>query len=948
MFLAAVAAIGVPQTLLAQDCVSYTAMSANGLSPEAATLLLQLRSDKPNLDHHPMLKVDGQNFISSFVIPAVDVKDGKKVAEWRKAIGRLGVKVVAEGRQWTVLIPVGAFEALATSGLCSYIDLGHKNTLHNNRIRGQFAADYIHRGEGLVQGYDGTGVVVGIIDVGFDYGHPSFWDSTGSTLRVKRVWSQLDSSGTPPEGFFYGSEYATPQAILAARKDNYAHTHGTHVAGTAAGCGAPDSSGRRYRGIAPAADLVLVGTTLQDPDVYNAILYIHRYARSVGKPCVINMSLGDLMGSHDGLTGIDANIANYLNAPAHTDSIVLVASASNDGTMPVHLHRQFSDTDTALSTIITMNDTADIQMGVDIWGETGNTFDVEMSLYRASSGTAVVSSPLMHCAAGMDSVYSFVLADSASGTPYVCSVTITPDNPLNHRANARIIMTKARSERGFPYLVLTVRSHSANTHMWCSSGYFISRSEIPASVRGDDNYSICGVGTNGTSVISVGSYNVRQAWRRPDGSTYVNTMCPEGAISYFSSHGPTIDGRSKPDIATPGAEIVSSVSSYYPDYLTNEYLFDSVIWDGQTKYFATMSGTSMASPAAAGVVALWLQENPVRNVDSVRAIMHATALQDEYTGVIGENGSNIWGWGKLNALGGLPTNGQFYSLVLKTDNVRGGTVEGAGRHMPGMRTVTAYPARGYVFAQWEDGVTANPRQVNLVSDTTLVAIFERTMDCDTIVEFPTVLTVDEDANCWYNIDGDGDGEKWAPIMSRIAVISLANTDDWLITPPIKVVAGLGFRFNVQSLTGDVRLSVTAAEGSTDTADFTNVLIDEIANTMTSGTTVNLSAYAGRTVRLALRAYGATQSSIIMVDSLQFVLGMPSVGIPDSDSEAVGYSLDGRTLTLFNPQGLPVTVYDVVGRLVATFEAPVSSLTLPAAGVYTIRYGNNAARKIVVR
>lgn len=86
----------------------------------------------------------------------------------------------------------------------------------------------------------------------------------------------------------------------------------------------------------------------------------------------------------------------------------------------------------------------------------------------------------------------------------------------------------------------------------------------------------------------------------------------------------------------------------------------------------------------------------------------------------------------------------------------------------------------------------------------------------------------------------------------------------------------------------------------------------------------------------------------MVDSLQFVLGMPSVGIPDSDTEAVGYTLDGRTLTLFNPQGLPATVYDVVGRLVATFETPVSSLTLPAAGVYTIRYGNNAACKIVVQ
>ena len=157
---------------------------------------------------------------------------------------------------------------------------------------------------GLSQAYDGEGVVVGIIDMGFDYTHPTFFadPSDESTYRVKRVWDQQAVSGTAPQGFDYGAEYTTASAILAQEHDHHeGEHHGTHVAGTAAGSGA----GTAYKGMAPGSDVVLVSTTMGLMDVLDGIQYIQIYAASVGKPSVINMSLGTPLGPHTGTTALD-------------------------------------------------------------------------------------------------------------------------------------------------------------------------------------------------------------------------------------------------------------------------------------------------------------------------------------------------------------------------------------------------------------------------------------------------------------------------------------------------------------------------------------------------------------------------------------------------------------------------------------------------------------------
>ena len=88
----------------------------------------------------------------------------------------------------------------------------------------------------------------------------------------------------------------------------------------------------------------------------------------------------------------------------------------------------------------------------------------------------------------------------------------------------------------------------------------------------------------------------------------VGSINAQRQTSSFSSLGPTqLTGRVKPDIAAPGTNIVSS--SYY----------------GENTY-ATMSGTSMATPHVSGLIALILSAQPGLELDEVRALLAATAL----------------------------------------------------------------------------------------------------------------------------------------------------------------------------------------------------------------------------------------------------------------------------------------------------------------------------------
>jgi minor extracellular serine protease Vpr len=98
------------------------------------------------------------------------------------------------------------------------------------------SVDRVNNGSnnGLPKNFEGKGVIIGIVDVGFQNNNPNFFNKDGTKTRISRFWHQ-GQSGTPPIGYNYGNLYTDSTAIINA--NDLDGSHGTHVAGIAAGSG---------------------------------------------------------------------------------------------------------------------------------------------------------------------------------------------------------------------------------------------------------------------------------------------------------------------------------------------------------------------------------------------------------------------------------------------------------------------------------------------------------------------------------------------------------------------------------------------------------------------------------------------------------------------------------------------------------------------------------------
>lgn len=95
----------------------------------------------------------------------------------------------------------------------------------------------------------------------------------------------------------------------------------------------------------------------------------------------------------------------------------------------------------------------------------------------------------------------------------------------------------------------------------------------------------------------------------------------------FSSYGPTVDGRIKPDFMAMGTGVVSARAF------------------NQTQY-TTVSGTSFSCPLTSGAIALLLQANPNLTPIQLRNILRQTSSKSS-------NPDNFYGWGIINTLSAL-------------------------------------------------------------------------------------------------------------------------------------------------------------------------------------------------------------------------------------------------------------------------------------------------------
>lgn len=499
-------------------------------------------------------------------------------------------------------------------------------------------ADSVQAGlGGLPQGYIGNNVLIGIVDWGFDYTHPMFYDTTLSFSRVRGVWDQFRLSGPSPTAYPYGTEATELADILALQSDTagvYSFaTHGTHVAGIAGGSGA----GIGLRGMAPGAEFLFASFLVDAAAAMDAFAWMQDLAQADNKRLVINMSWSlTWIGSRDG----NSLINQFIDAMSD-EGVVFTGSAGNNGDYNFHIDHTFG-ADTLFSKVKFYSYAANPNMwGQDLamWGEPGKPFEAgfklltstlnplnEGPLFSTSNGPAYLDSLLIQ---GTDTIAFNVVLESAhpaNNRPYI-RIRIHQPHP-----NYAILM-KAVAPEGRVHFYNT--THLSNDVGNWGQDFQGTLSEWTA---GDAHYGI-GDPASTESVITVAAY--RSEYFSPGGTEL------GGNPANFTTLGPTLDERLKPDLAAPGVSVASAVSAFTD---ANYSTYDEVEFQGISYPFAKFSGTSMSAPTVAGIAALVLESNPTLSPADLRNLLKETAREDEDTGDIPASGSTLWGMGKVHAL----------------------------------------------------------------------------------------------------------------------------------------------------------------------------------------------------------------------------------------------------------------------------------------------------------
>jgi len=522
--------------------------------------------------------------------------------------------------------------------------------------------DSIHHGYAPLSGpYTGRGVIMGIIDDGIDFTHPDFKWATGHT-RIKYLWDQnLAASAASPAPYNYGQEWDAAQIDAGAcgHREQGSAGHGSHVSGIAAGNGAHDST---KRGIAPNTDLIVVSANYGssfESDVVDAVDYIYKKADALGQPCVINTSLGTYYGSHDGHDLTSKMIEALLDERAGR---VLVGAAGNAGNIPMHLgHAVTADTsftwfkDYAWASNIYFDLWADTQNFSQVYFGVGGidrsfTNASETYMYQVNRNFSTVF--LSGTASTIRTIY-----DRFSRRLGVLQISVSLDENRYHIE----FLVQADSANYYWHLKTT---GSGKFDLWAdrtvigTSNFVTSALPTAADYSAIVNYKLPDTRSTTVSswqcsdkIITVGNYVNRESFLNHD-STYTHNGLTPGSLFFTSSLGPTRDGRTKPDIAATGATVLACGNLYWLSRLISSGQGYKVAYGD---YYVRNSGTSMASPQVAGVVALYLEKNPTYNYHTIKEILIKTARQDSFT-IIGGVPNNSWGYGKLNGFATMTFN----------------------------------------------------------------------------------------------------------------------------------------------------------------------------------------------------------------------------------------------------------------------------------------------------
>jgi len=577
-------------------------------------------------DNYPIYTINGKDYVSFLI---------EKSANYKKAdLINQGVIIGAEIKDIvSIKYPLLGLGNILDEPQFKTVHLAGKIKPMLSKVPYATRADSVWMGYNLPQSYSGKDVLIGITDWGFDYTSPMFYDTLLQNTRILAAWDQYKTSGPAPS-YGYGTEYNTPSDLIAAGSDTsniYSFsTHGSHVAGIAGGSGA----GTQYRGIGFESNFLFTTFLVDEGSVLDAWDWMYNKSVAEDKRLIINMSWGLYhMDAIDGSALISQALNDYSDL-----GVVFVTSAGNNGDVNFHIKKDFND-DT-LRTKVNFYTNASLAtlygQSLHMWGESGNSFSSQVQVLDNANN--IVGESQFYSTLNTNYVDTFLIANIDDTVWF----NLSADNsyPTNGRPQMRL-----RIKRTSLKVALVSEATSGTVHYWNVTELTsdVGNWGMPLTsvgsgfTAGDNQY---GIGTPACSekAISVAAYTPEYL--------ALPTLEVNGMEAIFSSIGPLITEEMKPDITAPGVSITSSISSFTDASYTQ---VTSVSFNGRTYPFAKFSGTSMSSPATAGVIALVLEANPYLSAQQVKDILIQTARLDNYTGMITNPGDTKWGWGKVNA-----------------------------------------------------------------------------------------------------------------------------------------------------------------------------------------------------------------------------------------------------------------------------------------------------------
>ncbi len=521
---------------------------------------------------------------------------------------------------------------------------------------------------------NGSGVIIGIADSGIDYLHPDLYFPNG-TNKILYIWDQT-STGKSPDGYPYGNECGPSdiQSKACTEFDDGGASlttgHGTAVAAVAASSG---QASHRYYGVAPGASIIAVKLIDGSENyVIDAMQYMITKAHQLNRPLVIVHSLGDSLGSHDGTEPLELAFTDFVS-----EGVPIVVASGNDGGSNLHV-----------SGILSPGETVHVPWSMAAGADT-NQIDL---WYPVATSVAIsVVTPSGEVVTGPTGDIS---AQTADGT-----VSILADmRPSGREWWINVTANMAGSQaKGIWSFVLTSQSGAQGKwDAWTEPGQFVGSNETEMQLYSIDRSDTIDAPGTAKGVITVGAYMSKYSWwaqcttcvqwaqengykgywwtpSYAPGETqllYTNTSTGivrtvliggpgVGQLLYFSSAGPTRDGRMKPDVNAPGANIAAARASTAPQRHSDP-----------DNYHQVWVGTSFAAPHVAGTIALMLQMNPYLSPSEITSILKADARQDNFTGTINRSiGSPLWGWGKVNAFSSTLDAPKLYSVMIQVAGI---------------------------------------------------------------------------------------------------------------------------------------------------------------------------------------------------------------------------------------------------------------------------------------